>query len=172
MGRAQKTSNAGGILIRHLRHFLLMQSSSGPTPSSLRMSEVLALSRRLRQATLWSWSQSFDHYPDLMTVSRGRSIDGQVKHQLPLHHHGPAQCSQYCWCHTKLPFHLTLLFPITREHDPEIFELSRSGKQQLTPNLQVAHYHFLAGNLEVLTVTLAASHLAAPWDPVHEYHKQ
>jgi len=96
--------------MNHLSWLVSMWRSSGSTPSSLRMVEVLPLSLRLSPAPpegnsfqpLVFTTSFFGSLPRSVTIDKGWNKDGEVNWklflpaQLPLHHNGPGQRPHYC----------------------------------------------------------------------------
>jgi len=124
---SRKGKGSGRILIRcpkHLRLLLSMRRSSGSTPISLRMSELLNLSpqpihpaEETHCGRLYPQSRSFSHYPKLVTIGEGCNVDG-FTFQLSFLF---TTMDQYSACITAdaAPNRLSIL-PFTREKDPEI----------------------------------------------------
>ncbi|KAK0136585.1 hypothetical protein N1851_027270 [Merluccius polli] len=122
---------SGGILTRcpsHLIWLLSTRRSSGSTPSSSRMTELLTLSLRESPATLLRKLISAACTRDLVL-------------SLPLHHDGSMQSPHYYRRRTDPPVDLPLHPPLTREQDPEVIELLHLG-QDLIPDQESALHPF------------------------------
>ncbi|MED6287781.1 hypothetical protein CHARACLAT_019721 [Characodon lateralis] len=98
-----------------------MRRSSGSTPSSSWMAELLTLSLREEAhfSGLYPGSRCFGHDPKFMAIGEGRNVDRLVNRelrfsaQLSLHHNGPAHHLPYCDGFTDpfvdLPLHSSLI---------------------------------------------------------------
>ncbi|KAK0152077.1 hypothetical protein N1851_006562 [Merluccius polli] len=126
----------GGILTRcpsHLIWLLSTRRSSGSTPSSSQMTELLTLSLRESPATL----------------RRKLILAACTRDLLPLHHDGSVQSPHYCRRRTDPPVDLPLHPPLTREQDPEVLELLHLV-QDLIPDPESALHPFPPHNIQGL----------------------
>ena len=153
----------GGIRYRclsHLSWLLSMWRSSGSTPSSSRVTELLTLSIREHPATLRRKLTSAACIQVLilsattqmfMTIGEGRNVDWPVNQELclsaqvSLHHDRLIHWLHYCRHCTDLPVNLTLHAALTREQNPKILELPHS-RQELSPNQEGASQLFPVEN--------------------------
>ena len=153
-GSPLKGWRPGRILTRcpnHLSWLLSMRRSSGSTraPHPISKTERSYPQKETYFRRLYLRSRIFCHYSDLMTIGDSWDKDGAVNWkflllaQLPLHHKGPAQRSQYCWRSPNPSVRLSL--QLAREQHPEILKLLRL-RQRLIPDPKRALHLFLLEN--------------------------
>jgi len=161
VGPVWKTSKGrrrGGILIRwpnHLSGLLSTRRSSSSTPSSLRMSELLTLSLRLRKVI------------SAVTKGEGWNVDGLVNRELCLpaqlpHHNGPVQRPHYRRCRTNPSVHLRSILPSPVNTTPRYLNSFAWDSNSLI------RQRTMASDLEVLTLIPTTSH----WASVGDLHAQ
>ena len=155
------TPHQGGILTRCPTHLIWVLSawrSSGSTPSSSRMAELLNLSKgepshpteEAHFSRVYLRSHSFRHYPMLMTNSEIRKKDRPVNRELCLSSHSPHHCRHRSHPPVDLLFH----FPLTGEQD--LLELLHY-RQDLLPDLDETR-HLLPAENRGLRFVSADSH--------------
>lgn len=108
---------------------------------------------------LFAISFSSSHYPKLMATGEGRNLDQpnwklRLLAQCPLHHDGPAQCLECCWCPKK-----TLLAKTPRYFSSFVWG-GGSSPNRMGQSIILQH-GTVASDLEVLTLVAVSLHSVA-----------